>query len=305
MSSICVLLVAGWYNSEMNIPIKKLKNGFGLPELGLGTWQMGGRKEADTSNDAVEIVAIKAAIEAGVTHIDTAEVYGAGHAEELIAEAIADTSRSKLFITSKVKEDARPARIVEACKDSLKRLRTKYLDLYLLHHYSTNCPLEESIEALNELVDRKLVKHIGVSNFTKEHLAEAQKLTKHPIVCDQVYYNLVSRQPETTGLLDYCQKHDVLLVAYRPVEKGKLLDGVPDVMKELCIKYQKSPAQIALNWLMSQKHVVTIFKTSNIAHLNENIGASGWYLTEGDVELLRKDYPVQTDPADGEFIKLG
>lgn len=289
----------------MHIPVKKLKNGFELPELGFGTWQMGGKREADTSNDAAEIAAIKGAIEAGVTHIDTAEIYGAGHTEELIAEAIKGISRSRIFITSKVKEDAKAARIAQACKDSLKRLGTDYLDLYLLHHYSTNCPLEESIAALNELADKKLVKHIGVSNFTAEHLAEAQKLSKRPIVCNQVYYNLVSRQPELNGLLEYCQKNDTLLVAYRPVEKGKLLDGVPKIMEEMCVKYQKTPAQIALNWLMSQKNVVTIFKTSNAAHLKENLGALGWYLTEGDVELLRKEYPGQSVPADGEYVKLG
>ncbi len=279
----------------MDIPIKKLKNGFELPELGLGTWQMGGRHETDTSNDAAEILAIKAAIELGMTHIDTAEVYGAGHAEELVREGIKEFNRKKLFITSKVKENSREARIFEACAESLKRLGTEYLDLYLLHHYSPDCPLEESIGALDELVSRKLVKHIGVSNFTKEHLAEAQKLTKQHIVCNQVYYNLQARAPETTGLLEYCQKNDVLLVAYRPVEKGKLLEGVPKIMDEMCVKYQKTPAQIAINWLISQRGVVTIAKTSNLAHLKENLGAVGWNLTDGDVELLRKEYPDQTD----------
>jgi diketogulonate reductase-like aldo/keto reductase len=290
---------------SMDIPLRKLEHTrFALPELGLGTWQMGGRREADFSKDKEDIAAIKAAITAGITHLDTAEVYGAGHTEELVREGIKGVNRKTLFITSKVKENSRKSRILEACEQSLKRLGTGYLDLYLLHHYSTDCPLAESIEALDELVSKKLVRHIGVSNFSKEHLKEAQKLTKHKIVCDQVYYNLASRQPEATGLLDYCQKHGVLLVAYRPVEKGRLLEGLPPVMGELCRKYEKTPAQIAINWLISQPNVVTIFKTSNAAHLKENLGSLGWNLTEEDIERLRKEYPQNPPPPEGEFVRL-
>ena len=279
---------------RITIPEKKLEHTrFGLPELGLGTWQMGGRREADFSNDEAEIAAIKNAVAAGVMHIDTAEIYGAGHAEELIREAIRGVDRESLFITSKVKENSRAARIVEACKASLKRLGTKYLHLYLLHHFSPDCPLEESIAALDELVDKKLVKHIGVSNFTKEHLTEAAEHAKHKIVCNQVYYSLVSREPESSGLLKYCQQHDVMLVAYRPIEKGSLLDEIPPVMKELCLKYERTPAQVAINWLTSQQNVVALFKTSNAAHLKENLGAAGWHLSAEDVERLRKEYPKQ------------
>src|SRR3989344_3509890 len=108
---------------RITIPEKKLEHTrFGLPELGLGTWQMGGRREADFSNDEAEIAAIKNAVAAGVMHIDTAEIYGAGHAEELIREAIRGVDRESLFITSKVKENSRAARIAEACKARLKRL---------------------------------------------------------------------------------------------------------------------------------------------------------------------------------------
>src|SRR3989338_687257 len=251
--------------ADMEIPVKKLKNGFKLPEFGLGTLQMGGQFEADFANDAQEVAAIKAAIDAGVTHIDTAEVYGTGHTEDFVGKGIGGVERKKLFITSKVKENSPRARIFKACEESLSRLGTKYLDLYLLHHYSPNCPLKESIQALDELVDKGLVKHIGVSNFTKEHLADAQKLTKHKIVCNQVYYNLQAREPETTGLLKYCQKHDVFLVAFRPIQKGKLLEDVPEIMREMCVKYEKSSAQIAINWLISQKNVVTLAKMSNLA----------------------------------------
>ncbi len=287
----------------MEIPEKKLEHTrFSLPELGLGTWQMGGRREADFSNDAQEIEAIKAAIAAGITHIDTAEMYGAGHSEELIGAAIKGVDRKKLFLTSKAWNPHEYENIIKACKGSLKRLGTKYLDLYLLHYFSKEHPLKDAIRALDTLASEGLVKHIGVSNFTKEHLKEAQSYTKHKLVCNQVYYNLGAREPESTGLLKYCEKNDVLLVAYRPVEQGKLLEGVPKVMEELCIKYEKTPAQVAINWLTSQQNVVAIFKTSNPAHLKENLGAVGWHLSEEDVERLRKEYPREPIT---EELKLG
>ena len=288
----------------MDTPVKKLKSKFSLPELGLGTWRMGGQDEADKASDAAEIAAIRSAIEAGVTHIDTAESYGAGHTEELVGKAIRGMDRKKLFITSKVSEENHTCEGIPAsCKKSLKRLGTDYIDLYLLHTFSAMCPLQEAVQALDALVDDGFVKYIGVSNFGTKHLAEAQKLSKHPIVCDQVHYNLQVREVEKTGLLKYCQTNDVMLVAYRPVQQGKLLEGVPEIVEEMCVKYQKTPAQIAINWLISQRNVVAIVKTSNVAHLKENAGAVGWNLTESDVERLRENYPGQMTVSD--LIPLG
>ena len=283
----------------MEIPTKKLKNGFALPEIGLGTWHMGGREEANNENDEKDIAGIRAAIEAGITHIDTAESYGDGHAEELVGEAIQGLNRKKLFITSKVSGwNQEHEKELQSCKTSLAHLRTDYLDLYLLHEFPPDYPLKRAVEALDKLVDDGLVKRIGVSNFGIAHLKEAQSYTKHRIVCNQVHYNLQVREVEQKGLLDYCQKNDILLAAYRPIGKGKLLEDVPKIMEEMCVKYQKTPAQIAINWLISQKGVVTLAKTSDPAHLRENLGALGWYLTEGDVELLRKEYPDQVGISD-------
>ncbi|MEK7170153.1 MAG: aldo/keto reductase, partial [Patescibacteria group bacterium] len=236
---------------------------------------------------------------AGITHIDTAESYGNGHAEELVGEAIQGLNREKLFITSKVSGwNQEHEKVLQSCKESLRHLRTNYLDLYLLHEFPPDYPLEHAVRALDKLVNDGLVKHIGVSNFGVAHLKEAQSYAKHAIVCNQVHYNLQVREIEQKGLLDYCPKNDVLLVAYRPIGKGKLLEGVPKIMEEMCVKYQKTPAQIAINWLISQKGVVTLAKTSDPAHLKENLGAIGWYLTEGDVELLRKNYPDQVGISD-------
>lgn len=279
----------------MDMPIKTLRSGFSMPVFGLGTWQMGGRDERDLRNDDIlDITAIKTAIALGVTHIDTAESYATGYTETLVGRAIADTERPKIFLVSKVQEDHLNYNdALRACEQSLARLKTDYLDLLLMHRYPGDAHLAETVNAFDELVARGLVRHIGVSNFTKEHVAAAQALSKNKIVCNQVHYNLMYREPEVSGLLQYCQDNDVLLVAWRPVGKGDLLQSIPPVLKMICEKYKKTPAQVAINWLMSQPNVITLSKSSSIKHLKENLGAVGWQLSSGDVELLRNEYPGQ------------
>ena len=191
---------------------------------------MGGRYERDSSNDdELDIKAVQDAILAGVTHIDTAEIYAGGHAEELIAEAIkkAGVDRKKLFITSKVSgDDLSYDGIINSCKASLKRLNTDYLDLYIIHWYSENFPLEKSVQALNDLKKDGLIKNIGVSNFGFEHLKEAMRYSKYPIVCDQVHYNLKVREAEYSKLLKFCAENDVMVVAYRPLDKGGIIKPI-------------------------------------------------------------------------------
>ncbi|MDP4000849.1 MAG: aldo/keto reductase [bacterium] len=284
----------------MKIPLKKLKNGFAMPEYGLGTWGMAGRFEHDSQNDdALDIGAIKTAIKLGVTHIDTAEVYADGHAEILTSEAIKSIDREKLFITSKVSgEHLSFDGVINACKKSLDRLKTSYLDLYLIHKFNPELPLKETMRALDRLVAEGLVKSIGVSNFNVRHLKKAQDYTKNKIVCNQVHYSLEFRGPERYGLLDFCQKNDVLITAWRPVGKGKFNSNPPPILQEMCKKYYKTPSQIAINWLVTQPNVITISKTRSIEHLNENLGGVGWYMEKEDIDRLQKEYPDQKDVSD-------
>ena len=289
----------------MNIPKKKLKDGFEMPVFGLGTWQMGGRETYNPQNDdKKDIAAIQEAIKLGVTHIDTAEQYADGYAETLVGKAIEGYDRAKLFIVSKVSpQNLNYDYVLSSCEASLKRLKTDYLNLYLIHFPNPNIPIEETLRALDKLVDDGIVKNIGVSNFKTKRFKEAQLHTKNKLGVNQVYYNLIIREPEREGLLKYCQQNDVLLEAYRPVEKGALLAQSIKILDNLAEKYNKTPAQIAINWLTSQKNVISLSKTSTIKHLEENLGAIGWTMDKNDIEKLRKDFPNQQEKSESLPLK--
>lgn len=279
----------------MTIPTKTLKSGFSVPVFGLGTWMMGGAKERDPNNDDEgDVTAMIRAIEHGITHIDTAELYAGGYTEILVGRAIAGFPRSNLLLTSKVhRSHMTYDGILRSCEASLKRLGTDYLDLYLLHSFTADVPLEDQARALDRLVDEGLVRNIGVANYGVGNLRKIQGIAKNRIVCDQVHYNLQVREAEASGLPEYCQANDTFLVAWRPLGKGTLTENVPPIVEEMATKYGKTPVQIALNWLVSQSNVVAISKSRSLEHLEESLGALGWAMDEEDVERLRKEYPDQ------------
>lgn len=282
-------------DKNMTLPYKKLTNGFSIPVIGLGTWLLGGTKIRNPNNDdAADIQGVKNAIDAGITLIDTAENYAEGQAERIVGAAIKDYDRKELFLTSKVdKSHLHYDDLMNACEKSLERLGTDYLDLYLIHAPNDEVPLEETMRAMDTLVEKGLVKNLGVSNFKTKRFIEAQKLTKNKIVTNQVYYNLINREPETDGLLEYCQKNDVILTAYRPIDKGSLLHDVPPIVEEIANKYSKTLAQIMLNWLISQDKVITIPKMTKPEHIKDNLGAVDWLMEKEDIEKLRKEFPNQ------------
>lgn len=286
------------YNYHMNIPVKTLDSGFSLPIYGLGTWQMGGRFERDDSNDEVEIQAIKNAIEHGITHVDTAESYGAGHAEELVAEAVKSVERAKLIIATKVSGPNQGYEgVLKAFEASIKRLEMSYVDLYLLHRYpEPGISIQDTMKALDELVAQGVVKNIGVCNMTINRFTEAQKYTKNKLVYNQLHYSLDTREVEACGLVKYCQENDIFLSAWGPLGKGELEDA--PILKEMAEKYGKTAYQVAINWLISQPNVITIPKTTSLDHLKENLGALGWGMTVEDQERLSKEYPNQKQVSD-------
>lgn len=284
----------------MQIPTKKLRCGFRMPVFGLGTWMMGGDKIRNPDNDdKANIRAIKNAIDVGITHIDTAENYAEGHVEELIGEAIKGYNRAKLFLVSKVdKSNLRSNDLINACKNSLKRLQTDYLDLYLIHAPNSEIPIEETMKAMDFLLEKGLIRNIGISNFNIERTQKAQACTKSKIVANQLHYNLIYREVERKSFVSYCQENDIMLIAWRPIQKGILAQKGTPILDKMAAKYNKTPAQIAINWLISQENVVTLSKMGKKEHLEENLGALGWQMEKEDIEKLRKEFPNQEDVSD-------
>jgi len=275
---------------------KTLGKNFKIPVIGLGTWGIGGFMESDYSQDKKSIQSIRDAIGLGYAHIDTAELYGAGHSEKLIGEAIKDLDRSKIIITSKVfKINLKYDDVITSCKKSLKRLQTDYIDIYLIHAPNPEISIKETMEAINYLVEQKLVNFIGVSNFSVKQVKEAQKYSKNKIVINQIPYNLNTRNKDYIGscvnmeseIIPYCQKNNIIIMTFRPIERGFLLKPNP-VLDKLSKKYNRTKAQIAINWLINKKGIVTIPKSTDTKHLKENLGATGWKLSNEDMELLDK-----------------
>ncbi|MEF8836236.1 MAG: aldo/keto reductase [Candidatus Bipolaricaulota bacterium] len=241
-----------------------------VPALGLGTWKLRGKECEET---------VRKAIDLGYRHIDTAIFYDN---EEEVGKAIKDHSREELFVTTKVwKDKLHYEDFKRSAEGSLKRMDTDYIDLLLIHWPNPEIPLEETIKAMNELVEEGKVLHLGVSNFDRSQLKKARELSYEPIVYNQVKYHLGMDQTPT---LNYCQKNDLFLTAYSPLGQGKILKN--DELIEISARYGKSPGQVGLKWLVRQNNVLAIPKASSEDHLRENINLFDWELEKRDIEKL-------------------
>lgn len=270
---------------------KELVEGVRIPVLGLGTWGMGGRDYSDRGRDEEEVAAMRMAIELGMTHIDTAEYYGAGHAEELVGEAIRGFRRQGLFITTKVwRTNLQYDDLLASMRGSLERLGVDYVDLYLVHWPNPRVPLAETMRAMERCAEEGYTRFIGVSNFSAQLMEEAQShLRDHRLVANQVEYSLLDQKP-AVELLPYCREKGAMLVSYRPLARGSLTRPGYQVLDEMAELYGKSRAQVALNWLMGQEGVVAIPKSSNPIHLLDNMGALGWRMEPEDARRLARSF---------------
>lgn len=267
-----------------SVPTTKLPDGEPVPILGQGTWFMGD----DARKKKEEVAALRLGIDLGLTLIDTAEMYANGGAEEVVAEAI-ESQRGKVFIVSKVlPSNASKAKTISACERSLKRLNTEVIDLYLLH-WRQSTPLEETLSAFAALVKQGKIRHWGVSNFDMADMEDlwAQKDGK---VCatNQVLYNITRRGIEF-DLQPACRKKKMPLMAYSPIEQGRMLRH-PALAKAAQEK-GATPAQIALAWLLRQKDVIVIPKTSSQEHMRENRAALDIKFTAAELAALDQAFP--------------
>lgn len=259
-----------------------------IAALGLGTWKIGGNIiSADHTRDHDYILAIQRAVNAGLTHIDTAEIYGVGHTEELVGKAIKKFDRQKLFITSKISPHHlfTQNQILNHAYQSLQRLAISYLDLYLIHAPNPLVSIKSVMEVFDKLIGLELVRFIGVSNFSKNQLITAQKFAKNKIVTNQIHYSLLHQDPKKE-LLPYCQKTGVALTAYSPLEQGQLVAGRFPQLDQIAPKYKKTASQVAIRWLLDQENVITIPKITTKAHLQEVLGSLNWHLRKEDRKVL-------------------
>ncbi len=263
----------------------RLPDGTEMPALGQGTWHMGERSGAAKA----EVAALKLGIELGVTLIDTAEMYGNGRAEELVAEAI-QGRRDKLFIVSKVyPHNASRSGVPTACERSLKRLNTDRIDLYLLHWRGSH-PLAGTVDAFEQLRAEGKIRNWGVSNFDAGDMQELARLPGGAqCASNQVLYHVGSRGIEY-DLLPWCREHKVPVMAYSPLgQGGRLLQS--RALAAVAKRHGATPAQIAVAWTLRHDNVISIPKATEPEHVRENAAAGAIILSEEDLATIDAVHP--------------
>jgi diketogulonate reductase-like aldo/keto reductase len=261
-----------------------------IPKMGLGTYKM-------DHNDLNKIIPL--ALEMGIRHIDTAQMYGN---EAAIGDVLSKESkpREELFITTKLwHTNLRKANVIQSFHVSLKKLKTDYIDLLLIHWPNVDVPLEETLKAMHTLVEDGKVRFIGVSNFNPRLFKKAIDVSEEPIVTNQVEYHPFINQD---ALLDVAEKNQSSITAYRPIA-GNLVSS-NNTLREIGNRYDKEPSQIALRWLMQQKDVIAIPKTSNPKHLEKNLNIYDFELNEEEmieIKKLTNENIRQIDPGFAEW----
>ncbi|GAD52001.1 oxidoreductase [Halarchaeum acidiphilum MH1-52-1] len=260
-----------------------LESGDELPTVGVGTWDIGGKTVKE---------AVRAGLDAGYTHVDTAEGY---HNEAEIGDVLADYERDDLWLTSKVlPKHLTYDALIESCEASLDKLGTDHLDLYLVHWPNPAVSIRETMNAMATLKERGLVKNVGVSNFSAYQLSCAQHVSDVPIAVNQIEYHPWFQRPD---LVDYCRETDTVLEAAAPLARTDVFGD--EVVRELAETYDKSPAQIVLKWAV-ENDVVVLPKSSSPEHVESNLELFDWELDAGDHARLDerdRNHPVYDTPA--------
>ncbi len=257
-------------------------SGMNVAVIGQGTWHMGAPRDR-----AAEVAALRLGVELGMVHIDTAEAYGNGGAEEMIGELLAHVPRDGVFLASKVlPQNASYAGTIAAAERSLRRLGTDYLDLYMLH-WPGRHPIAETMRGMEHLVTAGKIRFIGVSNFGVEELREAMAaLTRERIAADQVLYNLSEREIER-DLVPFCEREGIAVVGYtpfggwpRPRSRGM------QVLAAVAERHGKTPRQVALRFLTRRPSLFVIPKAGQLEHVRENAGSGDFELASADVKAI-------------------
>ena len=248
--------------------------------IGVGTWSI---RDYASAREA-----LKRAIELGLDQVDTAEMYDSGRAEELVGEVIREVGRERVFVTTKLlpRRFRSPEDAVKGAKSSLERMGIRFADLILIHWPDPQIPVEVQIRSLEAIAEAQLTRYLGVSNFSKRELEVAiTSMKKHEITVNQVKYSAVDRAIEG-DLLPYSIREGITIQAYSPLERGLLARD--RLLEYIGRKYERSPVQVALNFLISRPRVVTIPKSEKPERIEEFAGALGWRLSERDIEVIER-----------------
>jgi len=293
------------------------RDGPRVSAIGIGMWQAGGDAWGKDVRDKDSIAAMRRGVELGMNLVDTAEVYGSGHSEEVVGKATKEVGREAVFVATKVAgHHGRDRDVERACRGSLSRLGLREIDLYQVHWPDPwdQVPLRETMKALERLERRGLIRHIGVSNFAVRDLEAARSyLSRTALVSNQVRYNLFQREIESE-VLPYCKREGIGILAWSPLGKG-ILTGkyaaskrpkdrvrseedlfrpenlrraapLVTLLRRVAKAHGKTPAQVALAWLRSRPIVVPIPGVKRSSQTEENAGAAGWTLTNPERNLL-------------------
>ncbi|WP_256079357.1 aldo/keto reductase [Massilia sp. YIM B04103] len=267
----------------------RLASGHSVPVLGQGTWNMG----ESAARKAEEVQALQLGLDLGMSLIDTAEMYADGGAEEVVAEAVAGRRDQAYLVSKAYPHNATRTGLVQACERSLRRLRTDYLDLYLLH-WRGDVPLDETLEAFAVLHKSGKIRAFGVSNFDRADMEEALALPEgSAVAANQVLYN-VRRRGIEWNLLPWCREHNIAVMAYSPLESARseqqhLFDH--PLLQRLAIAHGATPAQIALAWVLRQDGVIAIPKAVSPAHVRANRAAHDLQLGPDELTALDQAFP--------------
>jgi diketogulonate reductase-like aldo/keto reductase len=262
--------------------------GVHVPKVGLGTWYL------EQSDSKTAVAAVQAALDLGLTHVDTAELYGSGKAESLVGQAI-EGRREDVFLVSKIiPSNASRQGTVKHCEQTLKRLRTDHLDCYLLH-WPGSYPLEDTIEGLEELVRAGKTRAWGVSNFDENELASALEIAgPGRITCNQVLYHLEERSIEH-AVLPWCEANGVVVVGYTPFGQQRQFPPrgpAGAVLAHIAERLGATARQVALAFLTRRPDLFAIPKATNLEHLRENAGGAKVELSPADLAAIDRAFPV-------------
>lgn len=279
-------------------------NSIDITKIGLGTWLLGGDiKENANNDDKTDINAIIYALKNGINHIDTSESYSGGKSEKLIGEAIKNFDRDKIFIATKVREwNLTYDNIIFSCCNSLKRLQTDYVDLFYIHKQTKDVNIENICKALNYLLAKGLIRNVGLSNVGIKTIQVYNKYLTKKVYAVQNQYNLICRESQRKGVIDYCRENNIKFICWRPillsypgVKDPMYSKGTYPILDNIAQKYNVTNIQVVAKWLLQQDNVYIVFKSNNCEHIKEILETNKFCLSKNDWNELNNNFPITFD----------